>query len=100
MKVLLVGAGGVGEAIATIVKPREWLEQMVLADYNVKRAREVQKKLGWRFFQRQSVGSENQGTSLLQSRQRHIHLRSGYRGQFCQTLLSVRDEDRVSGGGE
>jgi saccharopine dehydrogenase-like NADP-dependent oxidoreductase len=46
MKVLLVGAGGVGEAIATIVKPREWLEQMVLADYNVKRAREVQKKLG------------------------------------------------------
>jgi saccharopine dehydrogenase-like NADP-dependent oxidoreductase len=46
MKVLLVGVGGVGEAIAVIAKPRKWLEQMVLADYNVKRAREVQKKLG------------------------------------------------------
>ena len=45
MKVLLVGVGGVGEAIAAIAKPRAWVEQMVLADYNVKRAREVQKKL-------------------------------------------------------
>ncbi len=46
MKVLLVGVGGVGEAIAAIAKPRKWLEQMVLADYNIKRAGEVQKKLG------------------------------------------------------
>ena len=46
MKVLLVGVGGVGEAIAAIAKPREWLELMVLADYNVQRAEEVQKKLG------------------------------------------------------
>jgi saccharopine dehydrogenase-like NADP-dependent oxidoreductase len=46
MRVLLVGAGGVGEAIAAIAKPREWMELMVLADYNVERAKEVQKKLG------------------------------------------------------
>jgi len=46
MKVLLVGVGGVGEAIAAIAKPRKWLEKIVLADYNVKRAEEVQKKLG------------------------------------------------------
>ncbi len=46
MKVLLVGVGGVGEAIAAIAKPRAWLTQMVLADYNIKRAEEVQKKLG------------------------------------------------------
>jgi saccharopine dehydrogenase-like NADP-dependent oxidoreductase len=46
MKVLLVGVGGVGEAIAAIAKPRAWMEQMVLADYNVKRAKEVQKKMG------------------------------------------------------
>ena len=46
MKVLLVGVGGVGEAIAAIAKPREWLELLVLADYNVQRAEEVQKKLG------------------------------------------------------
>ncbi len=46
MKVLLVGVGGVGEAIAAIAKPRKWMELMVLADYNVKRAEEVQNKLG------------------------------------------------------
>jgi saccharopine dehydrogenase-like NADP-dependent oxidoreductase len=46
MKVLLVGVGGVGEAIAVIAKPHPWVEQIVLADYNLERAREVQVKLG------------------------------------------------------
>lgn len=46
MKVLLVGVGGVGEAIAQMAKRRAWVEQMVLCDYNVKRAEEVQAKLG------------------------------------------------------
>lgn len=46
MKVLLVGVGGVGEAIAAIAKPRPWAEQIVLADYNEERAKEVQAKLG------------------------------------------------------
>ena len=46
MRVLLVGVGGVGEAIAAIAKPRAWMKLMVLADYNIKRAEEVQKKLG------------------------------------------------------
>jgi saccharopine dehydrogenase-like NADP-dependent oxidoreductase len=46
MRVLLVGAGGVGEAIAAISKPRKWMELMVLADYNINRAEEVQRKLG------------------------------------------------------
>ena len=46
MKVLLVGVGGVGEAIAAIAKERPWAEQIVLADYNQARAEEVQKKIG------------------------------------------------------
>lgn len=46
MKILLVGVGGVGEAIAVIAKPKQWVEQIVLADYNIDRAREVQQKLG------------------------------------------------------
>ncbi len=37
MKVLLIGSGGVGEAIAVIAQKRDpdsrWLEKMVLADY-------------------------------------------------------------------
>jgi saccharopine dehydrogenase-like NADP-dependent oxidoreductase len=46
MKVLLVGVGGVGEAIAAMAKPRGWIEQIILADYKIERAKEVQKKLG------------------------------------------------------
>ena len=46
MKVLLVGVGGVGEAISVIAKPNPWMEKMVLADFNVERARSVQGKLG------------------------------------------------------
>jgi saccharopine dehydrogenase (NAD+, L-lysine-forming) len=41
MRVLLVGAGTVGEAIAKIAADREWLEQMVVADYDADRARFV-----------------------------------------------------------
>ncbi|NMC12739.1 MAG: ATP-binding protein [Chloroflexi bacterium] len=46
MKVLLIGTGSVGEAIALVAARRPWLEQMVLADFNPERASEVQKKLG------------------------------------------------------
>jgi len=45
MKVLLVGVGGVGEAIAVMAKPRPWLEKMVLADYSLERAQVVQRRL-------------------------------------------------------
>lgn len=45
MKVLLVGVGGVGEAIAVMANTRPWLEKMVLADYSLERARSVQAKL-------------------------------------------------------
>jgi saccharopine dehydrogenase (NAD+, L-lysine forming) len=46
MKVLLVGVGGVGEAIAVIAKEKPWVEKLVLADYSLERAREVQQKVG------------------------------------------------------
>lgn len=37
-----------GEAIAIIAARQPWLQQLVLADYNLERAREVQRKLGAR----------------------------------------------------
>src|SRR4030065_1617086 len=46
MRVLLVGVGGVGEATAVIAKPREWVEMVVLSDFNREGAKEVQAKLG------------------------------------------------------
>lgn len=46
MKVLLVGVGTVGEAIAKLSRGRPWLEQMVLADYDLDRARRVSAQVG------------------------------------------------------
>jgi saccharopine dehydrogenase-like NADP-dependent oxidoreductase len=45
MKVLLIGVGSVGEGIAVNAKNRPWLEKMVLADFNLERAKRVQAKL-------------------------------------------------------
>ncbi len=45
MKVLLIGVGGVGEAIAVIAQDKPWLQKMVLADYNLKRVKEVRARL-------------------------------------------------------
>ena len=46
MKVLLVGVGTVGEAIAKLSRGRPWLEKMVLADYDLDRARRVADQVG------------------------------------------------------
>lgn len=45
MKVLLIGVGGVGEAIAAIARERPWVSQLVLADFNRERAAAVQARL-------------------------------------------------------
>jgi saccharopine dehydrogenase-like NADP-dependent oxidoreductase len=44
--VLLIGVGTVGEAIARLSRGRPWLEQLVLADWNVDRARRIQAQMG------------------------------------------------------
>jgi saccharopine dehydrogenase-like NADP-dependent oxidoreductase len=46
MRVLLVGVGTVGEAIARISAAADWLETMVLADYDESRARTLADALG------------------------------------------------------
>jgi saccharopine dehydrogenase-like NADP-dependent oxidoreductase len=46
MRVLLIGVGTVGEAIASLAAGREWCEAMVLADYDLERATAVQARLG------------------------------------------------------
>ncbi len=46
MRVLLIGVGTVGEAIARISAKADWCETMVLADYDEQRARRVADSLG------------------------------------------------------
>jgi saccharopine dehydrogenase (NAD+, L-lysine forming) len=62
MRVLLVGVGGVGEGIAAIAKSRPWMELIVLADFNMRRAEEVQQKLGDpKRFPIESIDASRQG---------------------------------------
>lgn len=75
MKVLLVGVGGVGEAIAAIAKPRNWMEQIVLADYNLERAKEVQKKLGdEKRFPVEFIDASNQENIETLAKKYHVDL--------------------------
>jgi saccharopine dehydrogenase-like NADP-dependent oxidoreductase len=46
MRVLLVGVGTVGEAIARLTADRDWCERMVLADYSEDRARTIADAIG------------------------------------------------------
>ena len=46
MRVLLIGVGTVGEAIARMARDRDWCEAMVLADYDFDRATALQAELG------------------------------------------------------
>jgi saccharopine dehydrogenase (NAD+, L-lysine forming) len=46
MRVLLVGVGTVGEAIARLAAERDWCEQLVLADYDTQRATALATSLG------------------------------------------------------
>ena len=42
MRVLLIGVGTVGEAIARMAATRDWCDSLVLADYDVARARSLE----------------------------------------------------------
>jgi len=46
MRILLIGVGTVGEAIATLAAERDWCEQLVLADYDTRRATALAASLG------------------------------------------------------
>ena len=46
MRILLVGVGTVGEAIARLSAERDWCEAMILADYDEARARSLSDALG------------------------------------------------------
>jgi saccharopine dehydrogenase-like NADP-dependent oxidoreductase len=46
MRILLIGVGTVGEAIARLAAERDWCEQLVLADYDTQRATALAESLG------------------------------------------------------
>jgi saccharopine dehydrogenase-like NADP-dependent oxidoreductase len=77
LKVLLVGTGTVGEAIARVASDKPWLERMVLADFNLDRAREVQGMLGagaGAVFPVELVDAADVGSVVRLARQHEVDL--------------------------
>lgn len=98
MKVLLVGSGGVGEAIALIVKKRDpeaqWLQQMVLADYSLARSQEVCDKLAdnTRFPAEQVDAGDPDSLKTLISKYSPDLILNGCDPRFNNTLFNVAYE--------
>ena len=63
MKVLLIGVGGVGESAAAIIKKAdpnsEWMEKMILSDYDVAKAQKLSQKLGSDRFPAEKINARN-----------------------------------------
>ncbi len=75
MRVLLLGVGGVGEAIAVIAQDRPWLEEMVLADINLRRVREVRSKLrNPRKFPAEALDAKDKGQIAELARKHRVDL--------------------------
>lgn len=74
MKVLLIGVGGVGEAIAVVAQNRPWVEQIVLADYNRERVREVAQKLDQPKFVEEWIDASDKRLVLDMARKYRVDL--------------------------
>lgn len=64
MRLLMIGVGGVGQSVASIIKRSGsrggWLEKMVLADYDLGRAQEVARELGDPRFVAEQVNASSE----------------------------------------
>src|SRR4051795_10512692 len=80
MRVLVVGAGGVGGAVAAIATRRSFHEAMVVADYDLPRAQAVVERTGDpRFTAAQVDAADERGVAALLAEHR------------CDTLLNATD---------
>jgi saccharopine dehydrogenase (NAD+, L-lysine-forming) len=79
MRVALVGAGGVGSSIVRIAARRDFIEQMVVADYDQARAERVAGAGGERFLPAKLDASDTAGVAEL------------LRAYGCDVLLNATD---------
>ena len=75
MRVLLIGTGTVGEAIARLSAERNWCEAMVLADYSMDRAAALEAKIGQPDrFRAAQVDAHDQAAVAKLARQHRVDL--------------------------
>ena len=97
MRVLVVGAGGVGGAVAAIARRRDFLARMVVADLSADRARAAVERLGDdRFAAAQldaglgddAARAERVERSRALSARFHAHRDGGNTGRVYRAIIS------------
>ena len=96
MRVLLVGAGGVGGAIVAIARRREFLEAMVVADYDQGRAqRAVERAADGRFVAARVDASDSSAVEALLAEHRCDALMNATDPRFVMPLFRAALAARV-----
>ena len=95
MRILLVGAGGVGNAIAKIAARRDFFETMVVSDYDVERAQSV---IRWieakhgpqngRFVAAQIDASDPDAVTAVAREHRATHVMNAVEPKFVPTIFA------------
>jgi saccharopine dehydrogenase (NAD+, L-lysine-forming) len=98
MRVLVVGAGGVGAAFASIAQRRPSFEQVVLADVSTARARDVVAKLGEadRFSAAQVDASDRAGLVQLIERVRPDAVLNACDPRFNEPIFAAALQTRTT----
>ena len=88
MRILLVGAGGVGSAVVPIAARRDFFETMVVADYDEGRARRVVDKIGDpRFVAARVDASSAEAVTALAREHRATHVLNAVDPRFVMPIF-------------
>jgi len=94
MRILLVGAGGVGDAIAKIAARRDFFETMVVSDYDLSRA---ERTIAWieskgqargRFVAAQIDASDPESVTAVATAHRATHVMNAVEPKFVPTIFA------------
>ena len=94
MKILLVGAGGVGDAIAKIAARRDFFETLVVSDYDISRAErtvawiEARGEARGRFLAAQIDASDPENVAAVATAHGATHVMNAVEPKFVPTIFA------------
>jgi saccharopine dehydrogenase-like NADP-dependent oxidoreductase len=90
MRILLIGAGGVGEAIVKLAATRNFYEQIIVADYDLSRAEGAVKYVNDKRFNATKIDAGNAANIVEICRQHNItHILNAVEPKFVPTIFSA-----------
>jgi saccharopine dehydrogenase-like NADP-dependent oxidoreductase len=90
MRILLIGAGGVGEAIVKLAATRNFFEQMIVADYDLSRAEGAVEWVADSRFVATKIDAGNAANIVEVCRENNItHILNAVEPKFVPTIFSA-----------